>query len=152
VQRAIIKAATLRRETAWPVTLAQDDEVDAWLDRVQTKRQQISDEKLYQRLITDMSKTEPRSGVTSGRHYNFKILEAIERYEGVQWDDLGRFHHSFHNALPPFISDIEMAMTLWPDDARPSVWTGSAWECCIAALKLRRSRWMSAVRVSSEAT
>ena len=147
-RRAIIKAVQLRREIAWPMILADEDAVEAWLECVEARRARISDEKLYQRLIKNMEKTDSISGAAYGFHYNFKILEAIERYEGEQWDNFGRFHHTSHDTMPSFVSDIAIAMSLWPEDARPVTWTGSAWRCCIAALKLRRTRWMSEVRAA----
>jgi len=42
---------------------------------------------------------------------------------------------------PPVTTDINSALLLWPEDARPTTWSGTPTDCCLAALKERRSRW-----------
>ena len=42
--------------------------------------------------------------------------------------------------IPNYSSDLAVAMTLWPDDVRPSGWDGTAFECCVAALRVRHYR------------
>lgn len=36
--------------------------------------------------------------------------------------------------VPPFTTDVSAALTLWPEESRPTQWQGTAIECCIAAL------------------
>lgn len=42
--------------------------------------------------------------------------------------------------LPSYTQSVELALLAWPDDIRPSVWEGSAFDCCIAALRAVKAR------------
>lgn|GEM_PF-6047419 len=41
-------------------------------------------------------------------------------------------------AVPEYTSNLALALTAWPDDARPASWEGTAPECCIEALRAIR--------------
>jgi len=141
-RRAVIRAIPLHRHTEWLVSLGELGAIEAWHDRVRINRQVISARKLYQRVIQHMSHHGPHDAFDL-EHY--KIWEIMERYEAGRNErdfNLIRLEYS-HDIMPKFTTDIEAAMSLWPDDARPAMWHGSAWDCCVEALKIRRSRWMN---------
>jgi hypothetical protein len=46
--------------------------------------------------------------------------------------------------LPHFSTVIEDALSVWPYASRPSIWTGTPRECCIAGLKARKLQVLKA--------
>lgn len=47
--------------------------------------------------------------------------------------------HAF--VVPRFTTEIDAALSLWPEQDRPTVWSGTALECCVAAMDARRVRY-----------
>ncbi len=127
----------------WPVQLASDDEIDSWLDRVYDSRLLISHKKLYQRIISNMGKCTDNDHF----HYTWKIYQILEQYENCNHVSLDEYKKvgCSSDDLPKFTSDVSIALSLWPDDIRPESWVGSAWNCCVEALKIRRARWIESL-------
>jgi hypothetical protein len=75
------------------------------------------------------------------------MLEYGERYTGTvkQAPNGETFTVCWVNGLEvvvrPFTQDIDTALSLWPEHQRPTSWSGSALDCCRAAIEARRAQW-----------
>jgi hypothetical protein len=135
----------------WPYKLADDEQIDLWLDRISKNREMKSQEQLSQRFIHKMQNFYDRNGEWDNNHCNWKIGEIIYRY------DLGQNFLTFYTMvenvkeyivypdddsstflLPKYTTRIEDALKVFPEHQKPNYWEGSIWDCCIQGLVKRR--------------
>lgn len=147
----ISKCTGLPRNVEWPYPLADDDAIDNWLERLERRRDLESADKMLQRIITNMAR-----GTDDTKDY--RDLDA------QIWMRLTRFEHREHviyfveegpngeavyvcydpvtrerQIVPFFTTDLQAALSLWPDEQQPSRWDGTIWECCVGGLRARKA-------------
>jgi hypothetical protein len=149
---AIIRVVGLCPETVWPYQLANKD-ADAWLERVEQHRWATRVDKEFQRQIHDVQRMPDRSATDDSRWDDGHIWTLIWGFEhelpaGVDVSSgkkgelilQGYCEGKDPQPLPLYTTELEAALSIWPDEDRPEDWTGTPWECCIAALRARKAK------------
>lgn len=154
-KKAIIGELGLDPETVWPIPLASAEVVDSWLSSLSEKMFQTHRYKETQKLIREMTTFGPPANDASCRALEARIfgvywrfvrcrtggvdvssdIEGNPIYTGVQVDENGQW---VAEAVPSYLSQMEAALSLWPEDERPLIWDGHLWDCCIAALMAQK--------------
>ncbi|MBX3593390.1 GIY-YIG nuclease family protein [Sphingomonas sp.] len=140
----------------WPFPVASEAATEAWLDRCEQRRTVASINREYGRRIRAMA--ESSSSASDPSRYNdvslWSLLWRFERQVGtIVTPKTGkkgetvlvghREGDAVGEIVPHYSTDVTAALLLWPDADRPEAWSGSAWDCCIAALKARKARLAS---------
>ena len=114
----------------------------AWLDHINVVRHAATIRKSLYREITILRDAPGPSWVYDVSVFYVIALAATgERPELYPVKIDGRVHRRWvdrhrgtSGIVPDYTASVENALLAWPDELRPASWTGSAIECCIAAL------------------
>ena len=136
----IIAVLDLPDDTTFPFAL-NEAAANEWLDSVTAWRDERALQRHFRRQI-DMMKSSGKPLGDADR-YIFQTIWLDAR--GNNWTYrynsrkkcyfIDRKDGSPLEPLPRYTSEVEAALSLWRDEERPTVWTGSAYECCIAAFE-----------------
>lgn len=128
---------------SWPFAY-NADAAELWLDQFSEHRVRRYDRQRFQKLHSKVRHTQHPS-----RSIDSSIWEALMFLESGEWP----LQHIMADgepvgipdgdgpsiAIPRYTFDLDAAMSLWPRGERPPSWKGTALECCVAALELRRT-------------
>lgn len=132
-----------------------------WLERVYVLQDGRSLVKLYDRWLRKLDRC-TGSRIDDGSAFFCLALSETGETPFIQWrripktqrwDDLSKLPGEDGAAypVPPFTTDLAAAMTLWPEEERPTSWSGSIPDCVRAALKARRPRLLALAKRRREA-
>lgn len=121
---------------------------EAWLDAFFNRRDRRSIEKKYARLLNGLRRIDGPGPGADALVCHLLALSETGRVAKVAMDRengeiVGRILHPGASCfLPvlPYSTGIAAALTLWPDDSRPDVWEGTAYDCALAAMQERYAR------------
>lgn len=161
-RQAVIIEVGLDPETVWPIKLADNETVDGWLDALSERMHLTTRNKEVQKVIRELANSEPgvpdanyrweearifttywrfiraqKSGVSVGRDD-----QGVTTYVGIRF---GGDEEAIEEPVPPYLTQIDAALSLWPDADRPSSWQGSVRDCSIAALKAQKARLATSI-------
>lgn len=146
--RLLITQFLRRKGLPWQFELASDDQIDSWIDRVETRRTMISREKLTQRFIKKMQNFYDPLEEAKSRCCDWKIGQIIYEYDAERSyftmpaanGNIAVFLDADETSfpLPTYTSNIENALQTFPAHKKPNYWEGSAWDCCVQGLIARR--------------
>ena len=153
---AVAAAVMLEEQPFWP--FAYDSEAaEVWLSRFLDRQ----DERYVQREISRahgrIRRIDEPGWVWDAVMWDlYCLMEYGVRPYGVTLrDELGdvvqlTWVEGLEIGVPRYTSDLNEALSFWPDEDRPSAWTGSVLECCKAAVEARRNlfRWRMGYRQS----
>lgn len=132
----------------WPFPLAESDS-EAWLDRLFDVRSLRLARKEYDRQLRELRHCGPGwvadSRIWSMLSYSqtgkWPMFDVGGEGDAVVLTAYGDGDISI--VVPPYSAEIELALTLWPEDAAVVSWDGDAHACCAAALKVVGNRLFS---------
>ena len=147
----IARCLRLSRNIIWPYPLADDDEVEEWLDQLEVRREMESADKMLQRVISDMV-CGPSGSNAYYRHLDGRIWMRLARFEhheeaiyfvneGPNGEEIYVYYDETcreKKILPFYTTELQAALSLWPELERPERWEGTVWGCCVEGLKARK--------------
>jgi len=150
----VLQAVGWRLPVVWPFDLCGDDEAEAWFDLLDEKRAIRSMNREFGRVALNLDRDPIDPATDPMRYADITIWSAIWRFEHrcdtmvfTEKDADGkeilvgrRRGDPNGDVLPFYTRDMEAALALWPEALRPESWTGSAAECCAAALRARKRK------------
>ena len=127
------------KDTKWPFELNQMA-AEAWLDELEQWRTIRSVRKSIDHTIQTLRRAEPGAPFLDFHIWHTIWVVARGKDWWVSVDRKGRDIVTNSSDEAPrqilaYTTDVEAALTLWPDGDRPARWLRSAKDCCIAALK-----------------
>jgi len=122
--------------TPWPFEY-DIEAAGAWLDRVEEWRWFRTIRKFITAVILEL-KREPGSPYLDSRVW-WAMSSARQISGGISVEENGQMvvvgADATREHLLPYSTDVEAALTLWPEGERPARWLRSAADCCSAALR-----------------
>ena len=157
---AICRALNQTRAIDWPFKF---DEIasDTWLDQFFEWREQRLNDKTFENLFRRVrAAAQPGWSVDSDIWHLLGLSEIGELMlievngNGVEVVLKGICPcGKVISQIPEYSSDLNAAMKLWQNDARPAAWNGTALDCCIAALRVRQQKmprgWQKKFQIKS---
>lgn len=154
-REAVVIEVGLDPGIEWPIALADNEAVNSWLEALSERMLFITRDKDIQKVIREMTNNPPavdteyrweevrlyttywqsiceQSAVVSvsSDDNDCVIYTGIRRVDGAD---------TIEDPLPNYFTCMDAALSLWPASCRPSVWEGSARDCCIAGLKAHQA-------------
>lgn len=160
--KAELASATQNQNLNWPFPL--DEQAAAiWLTELELKRDIEARDRNFRRFIRILSQSSQPSHwhdmdiwrllhPKSRQRLYHHVPENGKLRRFVDADGYNRVAISPKKVLggwevkkfvPIYTADIDDALSVWPDEVRPTRWDGTAIECCLAALKQRWLVWKS---------
>jgi len=141
---AIIRAIPVLADCEWPFEHSVDGAV-AWLDAFYARRDQRLLEKQYRRVLKDhLQRCSPGADADGGVCHLVSLIETgrvASLMQGrLKAEKVVYVRHQGSKdweLVPPYTTDLALALSLWPDDIRPAGWEGGAHECAVAAMTAR---------------
>jgi len=146
---AVVRAVGWIGAVEWPHSRADGRAVQSWIDLIEERRAVRMAEQELRRILVIVA-DEP-GDVCAERFLEGRIWNYLWRFEqgeaaGVDYAVNGngpmiaigyRPGGDQGEPVPHYLRDPDAANSLWPEDKRPAGWTGTARECCLAALWAR---------------
>lgn len=124
----------------WPYVY-DAEQAGVWLDSFYDRRDRRSIKKQFRRILTvHLLQNEP--GPDADASLQLLIgLTATGSLPSVAYQGGQAIYWTAGSSrpipVPPYSTDPALALSLWPEKARPAVWDGSAYDCCVAAMRAR---------------
>lgn len=121
---------------------------EKWLDHLRVVRDAAYIRRELSRSMARLRTATEASWVHDGSIFWCRYLAETGNSVMIMTDkQKGNTVNVWHNpatkkreVLPAYTSTVEEALLAWPEDLRPTLWEGTPFECCIAALDAVRTR------------
>ncbi|WP_425985756.1 GIY-YIG nuclease family protein [Brevundimonas sp. TWP1-2-1b1] len=141
---AVIRAIPTLGACDWPFEHCANGAAE-WLDELYERRDQRSVEKLYRRILqVHLQQSKPGPDADGAICHLISIIEtgqtASLMYERLKGEKVVYVCHPGsrdRQLAPRYTTNLALALALRPDDIRPAVWEGAAYDCAIAAMAAR---------------